>query len=113
MLNYEDYGKRKKKRKKIPIKWKFRDRPPKGSRERKGGYYIYQLTDDEDEHYLATFRDASYARSYVENVYLPRSKDGTRFVIRLHPDDMEVARIMNFEGKAITTTPLGGLGRLP
>ncbi len=107
MLNYEDWGKQD-----IPTEWRYRERPPKGSRERKSGYFVYRLDEDDDEHYLATFQDPTYARSYVENIYLPRSKDGTRFVIRQQPEDTMVIKFMNFEGRALTTTPLGGLGRL-
>lgn len=111
MLNYENYKPRKKR--KVKTEWRRRPRPPKGERTRKGGYYIYRLTDDGEEVYIATFNDPSYARAYIENVYLPRSKDGDQFLVRLHPDDVVVTKIMNFEGHAITTTPLGGLGRLP
>jgi len=113
MLNYEDYGKRKKKRKKIPIEWKYRERPPKGAREIKSGYYIYRVDDEGEEHFIAKSTDASYARTMVENIYLPRSKEGTGFVIRRQPDDIIVVKSMNFEGNTLTTTPLGGLWRLP
>jgi len=110
MLNYESY---KPKKRKVRIEKKYRPRPPKGSREHKSGYYVFRIDDEGEEHFLARFDNPSLARSHIENIYLPKAKEGSMFAVRRMPDDMLVTKVMRFEGHAITTTPLGGLGRLP